>query len=107
DPSAVTRRSLWWHPPRALVAALVLAACALTVVPEAAMAGRHTTDAATPPGALQQTFSAAAREFGVPESVLLAVSYNESRWESHVGPSTSGGYGVMTLVALGHDLSGG
>ena len=71
------------------------------------MAGRRPADAATPPGALQQAFSAAAREFGVPESVLLAVSYNESRWESHAGPSTSGGYGVMHLVDLGHDLSGG
>src|SRR5437660_11961698 len=71
------------------------------------MAGRSPTDAATPPGALQQAFSAAAREFHVPESVLLAVSYNESLWESHTGPSTSGGYGVMHLVDLGHDSSGG
>jgi len=85
----------------------VVAACALAVAPYPAVAGRRPTDAATPPGALQHAFSSAAREFHVPESVLLAVSYNESLWESHAGPSTSGGYGVMHLVDLGHDMSGG
>ena len=35
----------------------------------------------------------------MPRSLLLAVSYNESRWEQHGGrPSTSGGYGVMHLT---------
>lgn len=56
---------------------------------------------ASPPGptALQSTFDAAAQEFHVPESVLLAVSYNVSRWETHGGaPSTSGGYGPMHLT---------
>jgi len=85
----------------------VVAACALAVAPYPAVAGRRPTDAATPPGALQHAFSSAAREFHVPESVLLAVSYNESLWESHTGSSTSGGYGVMHLVDLGHDSSGG
>jgi len=33
----------------------------------------------------------------VPESVLLAVSYNESRWTSNVGMSSDGGYGLMDL----------
>lgn len=48
---------------------------------------------------LQSAFEAAAKEFGVPESILLAVAYNESRWESHDGqPSTEGGYGVMHLT---------
>ncbi len=47
----------------------------------------------------QQAFARAAKDFGVPESVLLAVSYNESRWEAHRGaPSTSGGYGLMHLT---------
>src|ERR671921_582123 len=41
----------------------------------------------------------AALEFGVPEHVLLAVSYNLSRWDAHAGaPSVAGGYGPMHLV---------
>jgi len=48
---------------------------------------------------LQTAFRNAAREFGVPEQILLAVSYNESLWEDHGGaPSTSGGYGPMHLT---------
>ncbi|MEV5494406.1 N-acetylmuramoyl-L-alanine amidase [Nonomuraea fuscirosea] len=57
----------------------------------------------------QADFAAAAREFGVPESVLLGVAYLESRWDANGGrPSTSGGYGPMHLIdafpadALGH-----
>ena len=88
-------------PVAALVAALGLAVCALAVAPDPAAAG------APEPGALQQAFAAAAREFHIPESVLLAVSYNESRWESHAGPSTGGGYGVMHLVDLGRGLPAG
>ena len=43
---------------------------------------------------------AAAREFGVPVAVLLAVSYVETRWErTGDGPSVDGGYGVMNLTA--------
>lgn len=48
---------------------------------------------------LQNAFSAAAAEFKVPESILLAVSYNVSRWEDHQGhPSIAGGYGPMHLT---------
>src|SRR5687767_9965870 len=48
----------------------------------------------------QQYFTDAAAEFGVPREVLLAVSYNQSRWENHAGqPSVSGGYGLMHLTA--------
>jgi hypothetical protein len=44
-------------------------------------------------------FARAADASGVPEPVLLAVSYMESRWDDHGGrPSTSGGYGPMHLV---------
>ena len=47
----------------------------------------------------QQDFAAAAQEFGVPQNVLMAVSYLESRWDSHDGtPSTDGGYGPMHLT---------
>ncbi|MDZ5444266.1 peptidoglycan recognition family protein [Micromonospora sp. 4G57] len=47
----------------------------------------------------QQQYAAAAAEYGVPEIVLLGVSYLESRWDTHPGqPSTSGGYGPMHLT---------
>ena len=47
----------------------------------------------------QGDYAAAAAEFGVPESVLLAVSYLESRWDTNAGtPSTSGGFGPMHLT---------
>ncbi|MEV0801152.1 N-acetylmuramoyl-L-alanine amidase [Kribbella sp. NPDC050281] len=75
--------------------------------------------AAAPPGPSAATasataasaFNAAAAKYGVPESVLLAVSYAESRWDDHLGaPSTSGGYGPMHLTAVDPsevaDLSG-
>lgn len=48
----------------------------------------------------QQLFSAAAQEFNVPEELLLAISYNQSRWETHKGqPSVGGGFGLMHLTA--------
>lgn len=50
---------------------------------------------------LQEVFESAAKEFGVPVSILMSVSYNFSRWEQHHGePSTSGGYGIMHLTEL-------
>jgi hypothetical protein len=54
------------------------------------------------PSAAASAFSAAAAQYGVPESVLLAVSYAESRWDDHAGAqSTSGGFGPMHLTAPG------
>lgn len=51
------------------------------------------------PDSRQAVYSAAAAEYGVPESVLLAVSYLESRWDVNGGlPSTSAGYGPMHLT---------
>ncbi|MCF2534664.1 N-acetylmuramoyl-L-alanine amidase [Streptomyces sp. FB2] len=48
---------------------------------------------------LQSAFAAAAAEYHVPSSVLLGVSYLQSRWETHNGaPSVSGGYGPMHLT---------
>ncbi|MGP4101292.1 N-acetylmuramoyl-L-alanine amidase [Nonomuraea sp. KM90] len=62
----------------------------------------------------QADFAAAAREYGVPESVLLGVAYLESRWDANGGrPSTAGGYGPMHLVdafpadARGHGHAAG
>ncbi|GGT28594.1 N-acetylmuramoyl-L-alanine amidase [Streptomyces chromofuscus] len=52
---------------------------------------------------LQDVFTAAADEYGVPRSVLMGVSYQQSRWDSHRGaPSVVGGYGPMHLVDVPH-----
>ncbi|MFF8278413.1 N-acetylmuramoyl-L-alanine amidase [Streptomyces lateritius] len=51
------------------------------------------------PEALQKQFATAAARRGVPQSVLLAVSYLQSRWDAHGGaPSVTGGYGPMHLT---------
>ncbi len=48
---------------------------------------------------LQRAFTAASQRYQVPRSVLLAVSYLESRWDTHAGrPSVTGGYGPMHLT---------
>ncbi|MGW3359059.1 N-acetylmuramoyl-L-alanine amidase [Streptomyces bungoensis] len=53
----------------------------------------------SPAGRLQSAFADAAAEYHVPQSVLLGVSYLQSRWDSHAGaPSVSGGYGPMHLT---------
>ncbi|PZG19794.1 N-acetylmuramoyl-L-alanine amidase [Nonomuraea aridisoli] len=81
--------------------AAVLAAGVLTAPAEAE---RRDSGARSPAGAAraegrQADFAAAAREYGVPESVLLGVAYLESRWDANGGrPSTAGGYGPMHLV---------
>ncbi len=50
---------------------------------------------------LQDDFTSAAAEFHVPASVLLAVSYQETLWESHDGqPSSTGNYNVMGLTEV-------
>ena len=81
----------------------VAALSALTLATITAVA--TTTSAAAAPGAgagsgaRQQAFAAAAAEFGVPASLLEAVSYAQTRWEAHAGEhNTSGGYGPMNLV---------
>jgi len=48
-------------------------------------------------GSLQSAFASAASEFGVPERVLLALSYTLTRWEPGV-VSAAGGFGPMQLV---------
>ncbi len=48
---------------------------------------------------LQKAFAGAAAEYHVPLSVLLGVSYLQSRWDGHAGaPSVTGGYGPMHLT---------
>jgi hypothetical protein len=63
------------------------------------LAWSGTAAAAPGTGGLQRDFAAAAREFHVPQGLLMAVAYQQSRWEGHDGlPSTTGNYGVMGLV---------
>ncbi len=59
-------------------------------------------------GSRERAFAAAAAEFGVPQAVLEAVSYAQTRWDFHPGHSTTGGYGPMHLVdaALGSPAEG-
>ncbi|MFE7233132.1 N-acetylmuramoyl-L-alanine amidase [Streptomyces sp. NPDC001231] len=50
-------------------------------------------------GRLQRAFASASAEYHVPLSVLLGVSYLQSRWDAHGGaPSVTGGYGPMHLT---------
>ncbi|HEX5418296.1 MAG TPA: N-acetylmuramoyl-L-alanine amidase [Chloroflexota bacterium] len=66
--------------------------------------GQPAATATTEPSQLQSAFRSAAKEFGVPETILLAVGYNESRWEQHGGqPSAEGGYGIMHLTEIPGD----
>lgn len=54
----------------------------------------------------QQVYAAAATRYGVPQNVLLAVSYLESRWDTNAGtPSTTGGYGPMHLTDVEYVLA--
>ncbi|SFB31919.1 N-acetylmuramoyl-L-alanine amidase [Amycolatopsis marina] len=81
---------------RALVALSITAVSAGLALAVPSGAG-----AAAPDQHRQQAFSAAAAEFGVPEEVLLGVSYLQSRWDHNAGtPSTSAGYGPMHLTDL-------
>ncbi|MEU8888460.1 N-acetylmuramoyl-L-alanine amidase [Streptomyces sp. NPDC048442] len=74
-----------------------------SLVPLATSAHAAHTPAATvqdpQPGTLQRDFAAAAARYRVPPSVLLGVSYLQSRWDAHEGaPSVTGGYGPMHLT---------
>src|SRR4051794_16635569 len=77
-----------------------VAASAALLIPVLAFPPTDADDAADQ--RLQNDFTAAADEFHVPRSVLMGVSYLQSRWDSHPGtPSVSGGYGPMHLVDVG------
>jgi N-acetyl-anhydromuramyl-L-alanine amidase AmpD len=76
---------------RTVVSACVIAACLV--------GGMTTASAEDKPADRQQDYTSAAAEFGVPENVLLGVSYLESRWDTNGGaPSTAAGYGPMHLT---------
>jgi N-acetyl-anhydromuramyl-L-alanine amidase AmpD len=87
------------------VSTAALTATALTAALSGATVAAPRSPAARPAdaasrSALTATYNAAAKEFGVPASVLLAIGYNESRWEPHGStPSADGGYGLMDLTA--------
>ncbi|MYT46971.1 N-acetylmuramoyl-L-alanine amidase, partial [Streptomyces sp. SID5471] len=92
------------HRSRARRAATAVAAAALLVplvsAAPSGTAGQPRAATAQPAAdALQRAFADAAAQYGVPQNVLLAVSYLESRWDGHGGaPSVSGGYGPMHLT---------
>ncbi len=96
-----------------LLVALVLGPTPAAAAPAGAPSA---TGADHDPASRERGFAQAAREFGVPQSVLEAVSYAQTRWEGHSGQhSTDGGYGPMNLVdgtlfaadrAAGRDGSG-
>ncbi|MEU5220001.1 peptidoglycan recognition family protein [Streptomyces sp. NPDC020807] len=93
-------------PPNRVPRAVGAAACAALLLPllsAAPSAVADEPDAAT----LQGQFARAAARHGVPESVLLAVSYLQSRWDAHGGaPSVTGGYGPMHLTDAVTALAG-
>ncbi|MFB7582389.1 N-acetylmuramoyl-L-alanine amidase [Streptomyces hydrogenans] len=84
-------------------AAAVVATATIGTLAVASPSLLGTTGDAKPGGdaTLQEQFAAAATEFDVPQSVLMAVSYQQTRWESHDGePSTTGAYNVMGLTKV-------
>ncbi|ANB05974.1 N-acetylmuramoyl-L-alanine amidase [Streptomyces ambofaciens] len=83
------------------VASLVAAATTAGTLALAApgLLGSDGAGAAAADVPLQARFAQAAEEFDVPQSVLMAVSYRQTRWEDHDGlPSTTGAYNVMGLT---------
>lgn len=86
---------------------LRLFGCAVMAVAVLAVVGRSESPvhAQAPPPAAPGTFaaevSAASAEYGVPEELLLAMGYVNTRWESYDYPSLDGGWGVMHLVQNG------
>ncbi len=76
---------------------VMLALSAICAVVALAVGAALPALAASAQTSLAGNFAAAAQEFGVPQSILLAVSYNESHWQSNAGMSSDGGYGIMDL----------
>ncbi|SNX56305.1 N-acetylmuramoyl-L-alanine amidase [Streptomyces sp. TLI_55] len=69
--------------------------------------GAAPSGARTSANSLQLAFASAAAEYHVPQSVLLGVSYLQSRWDAHAGaPSVTGGYGPMHLTDARTALAG-
>lgn len=76
-------------------ATLVVAGCVGAPV---ALASQSGSSAGPASAGEQKDFADAAKESGVPASVLMAVAYEESQWDVHQGHNTSGGFGPMSLT---------
>src|SRR5438552_2702283 len=86
-----------------LTSLFAIAAGATPLVSAQAQQGKSDTSQT----AVTESFAVAARHWGVPVQVLMAVGYVESHWEQRDGePSLDHGYGIMHLVdAPGSTLS--
>src|SRR5215475_10951246 len=74
----------------------------------AAALSSHARPAAAASERTMALMQAAAREFRVPVGLLLAISYDQTRWERPGGaPSVDGGYGLMDLTARTFPLTDG
>jgi N-acetyl-anhydromuramyl-L-alanine amidase AmpD len=78
---------------------LVAGASALAAI-GALTIGTATQAAADPhPTGRAADFQRASTEFGVPEPLLEALAYSQTRWDAHAGRhNTDGGYGPMNLI---------
>ncbi|MFF7550860.1 N-acetylmuramoyl-L-alanine amidase [Streptomyces canus] len=103
------RKRIWWGAAGGLATVgLVIGAVAQAAQGSASTQGQGTAggtavSAPVKPAlhTLQADFTMAAAEFHVPSSVLLAVSYQQTLWESHRGsPSVTGNYNVMGLTSV-------
>ncbi|MFG2373253.1 N-acetylmuramoyl-L-alanine amidase [Streptomyces sp. NPDC048504] len=82
---------------RARRSAGALATAALLLPLLGAAPSESPTDSSS--ATLQRAFASASAQYHVPQTVLLAVSYLQSRWDTHGGaPSVTGGYGPMHLT---------
>ncbi|MFD4317628.1 N-acetylmuramoyl-L-alanine amidase [Streptomyces sp. NPDC058548] len=85
----------------AAAAVVATATIGTLAVASPGLLGAAGDDKAAGDASLQSQFANAAREFDVPQSVLMAVSYRQTRWESHDGqPSVTGDYNVMGLTKV-------
>lgn len=97
-PGARARRPVRKPLAAVIAATAVTAALVSTSTAQASDTGTTATSVGTDAGSRERAFAAASAEFGVPQPVLEAVSYAQTRWDFHPGHSTSGGYGPMHLV---------
>ena len=97
----------------AALGALAAVAAGMAVASPSAQAAdpsaSNGASAGSDPASRERAFAAASAEYGVPRTVLEAVSYAQTRWDFNPGHSTSGGYGPMHLVDanLGSAAEGG
>ncbi len=86
----------------AALGALAAVAAGMAVASPSAQAAdpsaSNGASAGSDPASRERAFAAASAEYGVPRTVLEAVSYAQTRWDFNPGHSTSGGYGPMHLV---------